>query len=111
MAKPISKATRDLWAELNTTIRECAGAVVSQPDVSPMRFECEQGSDLPWHLSRCGYEVRSVGTNERLWPVVEVIKAEGGRTITRTHVAPAVVAVFELDLPAPPSPDGRIPWG
>ena len=111
MAKPppLTKATRDLWYDLNETIRKNAGAVVSTPDVSPIRFECEQGSDLPWHLSRCGYEVRSVGTNERLWPFVEVIKGDAGQIITRTHVAPTVVAVFELELPAPPSAEKFIP--
>ncbi len=66
--KPISKAMRDLWADLNETIRERAGAVVSRPDVSPVRFECEQDSDLPWHLSRRGFEVGYVGVSERLWP-------------------------------------------
>jgi hypothetical protein len=76
-----------------------AGASVSLPDVSPLRFECEQGSDLPWHLSRCGYEVRSVGTNERLMPVTETVKLNGGNTVTtRQHVAPCRVAVFLLQL-------------
>jgi hypothetical protein len=92
----IPKATRDLWAELNETIHKNAGAVVSRPDISPLRFECQQDSDLPFHLSRCGFEVGYVGTNERLWPV-------GG------HVVPTIVAVYELDLPAPPSDWEMIP--
>jgi hypothetical protein len=103
---PITKQQRDLWVELNTTIRECAGAVVSLPDTNPIRFECEQGSDLPWHLSRCGYEVRSMGTNDRLWPFNEVIQ-QRGTTRTISHVRPTTVAVFELELPAPPSDDRR----
>lgn len=106
--RPITKATRDLWAELNVTIRECAGAVVSEPDKNPIRFECEQGSDLPWHLSRCGYDVRSLGVNERLWPYNEVIR-QGGTTRTISHMRPTTVAVFELELPAPPSENKYIP--
>jgi hypothetical protein len=107
MAKPgFGKEQHILWTELNTTIRECAGAVVSEPDKTPIRFECEQGSDLPWHLSRIGYEVRSVGTDQRLWPFNEVIE-QGGHTRTVSHVRPTVIAVFELDLP--PSENRYIP--
>jgi hypothetical protein len=99
MAKPepITKQRRDLWQDLNETIHKNAGAVVSRPNISPIRFECQEESDLPWHLSRCGFEVCYIGTNERLWPI------KGG------HVAPAMIAVYELDLPSPPSTDRRIP--
>ena len=111
MAKPqaFTKQQHILWTELNTTIRECAGAVVSLPDTSPIRFECEQGSDLPWHLSRCGYDVRSMGLNERLMPST-IVEHRGTKSFTTQGIVPKMVGVFELELPAPPDNSGRIPW-
>src|SRR5713226_4842208 len=76
-AQPITKVQRDLWFELNTTIRECGGWTVSQPDVWPLRFEVQVGSDLPEILKALGHSVRYLGTHERLMPVVETITEHG----------------------------------
>jgi hypothetical protein len=44
--------------------------------------------------------IRHIGTNERLMPVTETLKEHGkNTTMTRQHVAPIVVSVFEFRLP------------
>ena len=96
----VTKAQRDLWEDLNTTIRKNGGWVVSQPDLFPLRFECEVDSQLPDALRQCGHTVRHLGSHERLLPVVETVHEHGSpRKIARHHVAPGVVAVYEIRLP------------
>lgn len=97
--QPITKAQRDLWFELNTIIRECGAWTVTQPDVFPIRFECPMDSQAPVYLAEFG-SVRHIGTHERLMPVTETLKEHGrNTTVTRQHVAPIVVSVFEFRLP------------
>jgi hypothetical protein len=91
MAKPLGLSDKDrkLWAELNTTIRECGGWSVSQPDTFPLKFECRIiETELPFLLSRLGYHVAYVGEEERLIPITE-----------HQQVGVGTVSVYELHLP------------
>ena len=87
--KSLTKKQRDAWTEINQTIFDNAGSVVSKPMEEPLRFECDVNSDLPEVLRYCGYAVVPQGTNERLWPsMVDGI----------TVVIPTTVAVWLLRL-------------
>jgi hypothetical protein len=51
-------------------------------------------------LAECGYDVIQVGEAERLMPITEVLTEQGTTTkITRQHVGPATVAIYEFKLP------------
>lgn len=95
---PITRVQRQLWADLNDEIRKCGAWVVSQPDVFPVRFECEMGSPLPALLEEVGHSVRHLGIHERLMVKNEQLKDHSDRTVSRQHVAPGVAAVYELSL-------------
>jgi hypothetical protein len=97
---PLSKAQREFWSRLNVFIREAGGWVVSQPDVSPIRFECHLDSELPETLRQAGHRVVDFGTHERLMPIVETMKQHGrNNTITVQQVGVGVVGVWQFDLP------------
>jgi hypothetical protein len=97
--RPIDPLQRQLWAELNTTIRECGGWAVSEPNTFPLRLECEEHSELPTLLMDMGHNVRYLGVHERLMPVTEtVIERGSNRKVTRQHVEPGVAAVYELSI-------------
>jgi hypothetical protein len=81
-APPITRVQRQLWADLNDEIRECGAWVVSQPDVFPLRFECEMDSPLP--------DVHHLGSHQRLMVKNEQLKDRSDRTVSRQHVAPAL---------------------
>jgi hypothetical protein len=96
----LSRKQREFWQRLNEYIREGGGWTVSQPDTSPLRFECEQGSDLPDLLRQAGHDARFLGTHERLMPQSEVVTEHASRKkVTRQHVAPGIAGVYQLDLP------------
>lgn len=96
---PLTKAQRDLWFELNTTIRECGAWTITQPDVFPIRFECPMDSQAPLYLAEFG-NVRQLGTHERLMPITETLKEHGRNdTITRQQVGVGVCGVWQFDLP------------
>jgi hypothetical protein len=92
---------------LNEFIRQAGGWIVSQPDVSPIRFEAPMNSELPALLKQAGHNVRSIGTHKRLMPITEIV-AEHGRSnkVTREQVGVGVAAVWQLELP---SVDNRLP--
>jgi hypothetical protein len=97
---PLSQKQRELWERLNKYIMANGGWIVSQPDISPIRFECPLDSDLPETLRQAGHQVVEYGTHERLMPITETLKEHGlNTTVTRQHVAPIVVSVFEFRLP------------
>jgi len=70
------------------------------PNTNPIIFEVRRGSPLPELLAECGYDVIQVGEAERLMPITEVLTEQGTTTkITRQHVGPATVAIYEFKLP------------
>jgi hypothetical protein len=95
----LNQKQQQQWQELNSTISKNGGAVISMPGNACIKFVCELLSELPERLRSCGYAVIPCGTDQRLWPVTETIEVENGRTITRQHVAPGVVGVWQLELP------------
>jgi hypothetical protein len=97
---PLNERQRELWSALNDFIRENDGVVVSQPGVSVIRFECRRESGVPELLRGLGYEVVSAGTSECLMPITEVLTEQATNTkVTRQHVGPVEVAIFEFKLP------------
>jgi hypothetical protein len=81
-------------------IAKNSGAVTSMPNTNPIIFEVRRGSPLPELLAECGYDVIQVGEAERLMPITEVLTEQGSTTkITRQHVGPATVAIYEFKLP------------
>jgi hypothetical protein len=86
-ASPISKRQRALWEALNSFIQRNGGWVTSQPDCSPIRFECPINYPLPTLLEGMGYTLAESGTAERLLPI------DGGQ------IGPTTVAVWVFDLP------------
>jgi hypothetical protein len=88
-----------MWDKLNKYIKQEGGWIVSQPDVSPVRFECPMESELPALLKEAGHRVIPFGTHERLMPVTETM-AEHGRTnkIDRQQVGVGIVRVWQFDL-------------
>jgi hypothetical protein len=88
-----------MWDKLNKYIMQEGGWTVSQPDTSPIRFECALDSTLPNLLQAAGHQVRACGTHERLTPVTETM-AEHGRTnkIDRQQVGVGIVGVWQFDL-------------
>ena len=74
---------------------------ISQPDVSPIRFECPMGSELPALLKEAGHHVIAFGTHERLMPITETM-VEHGRTnkIDRQQVGVGTVGVWQFNLPS-----------
>jgi hypothetical protein len=86
-----------IWKLINDLALDYGAWVVSAPDTSPIRLECLD-QELPLQLERMNFEIRSLGTSERLVPIVETIPDGCGRTITRQHVAQGTVLVFEICL-------------
>jgi hypothetical protein len=81
-------------------IAKNSGAITSMPNTNPIIFEVRRGSPLPELLAECGYDVIQVGEAERLMPIAEVLTEQGTTTkITRQHVGPATVAIYEFKLP------------
>jgi hypothetical protein len=81
-------------------IAKNSGAITSMPNTNPIIFEVRRGSPLPELLAECGYDVIQVGEAERLMPITEVLTEQGTTTkITRQHVGPATVAIYEFKLP------------
>jgi hypothetical protein len=94
----ITKAQRNLWAEINDTIRECGAWTISQPDVFPIRFECPVDSQAPLCLDQEKFgSIRHIGTHERLMPTT-TIEYRGTHKVTTQQMAPGVAAVYELSL-------------
>ena len=73
------------WDLINELAQESGAWVISEPGRNPLRFECVT-YDLPWQLVSMGFDVASLGKNERLIPMA------GG-------VAPGTVLAFQVDLP------------
>jgi hypothetical protein len=97
---PLSVAQRKLWQRLNDYIRQEGGWTVSEPNVSPIRFECPLDSQLPSLLIEAGHRVISYGRHERLTPVSETRKQSGGNTVVTTQqVGFGVAGVWQFDLP------------
>jgi len=84
----VTKQLRDLWADWNATISECGGWTVSRPDIWPIQFEVQFGSDLPEQIEQIGHTVKHVGFSQRCLP-----------TAASQNPAPQRVIVFELKLP------------
>jgi hypothetical protein len=95
-----SRQQRVIWQKLNDYIRQDGGWTVSQPDVSPIRFECQMDSELPNQLREAGHTVRSLGTHERLVPLTETRKLnDTNTTVTTQQVGVGTVGVWQFDLP------------
>jgi hypothetical protein len=98
--KSPSREQRNLWSKLNKYIMQEGGWIVSQPDVSPIRLECQMDSKLPDLLSEAGHTVRHLGTHERLIPITETRKLnDTNTTVTTQQVGVGVVGVWQFDLP------------
>jgi hypothetical protein len=97
--RQVSQKNKILWDALASYVRRHHGWVVSQPDISPIRFECAPTATLPEILRQQGYGVREAGTAERFLPVTETARDLSGRKVERQHVALTMIAVFELDMP------------
>jgi hypothetical protein len=96
---PLSSRLKAVWTQINEIVSDNGGSVVSVPNVDPLRFECVLDSDLPEVLRLCGFTTMPAGTNTRLMPMTETVKQSGGNTtVTRQHVAPCTVAVYQLYL-------------
>ena len=102
-AKPkatLNEQQRKLWQRLNLYITDNDGWITSPPGICHIRFECRPESTLPESLRQAGHDVRDAGTVERLLPTTEMLKENGtNTTITREHVVPARVAIYEFKLP------------
>ena len=97
---PFNQRQRSLWEAVHSYIVEHRGLVTAQGYTSPIRFECKAGSELPEKLRRLGYDLKNAGNTDRLMPVIEEMREDGTmRTITRQHVAPTTVEIFEFKLP------------
>jgi hypothetical protein len=82
---------------VGVVIAKNSGAVTSMPTTNPIVFEVRRGSPLPELLAECGYDVSEA---ERLMPIAEVLTEPGITTkITRQHVGPATVKIYEFKLP------------
>ena len=91
---------REFWGALNDYIRENEGFIVSEPHTVNIRFECRPDCDLPELLKAKGYDLTSAGVNERLMPVVELVREHGSiRKVVRQHIEPQAMAVYEFKLP------------
>jgi hypothetical protein len=91
---------RKWWERLNTYIRNNDGWTTSEPGTSLIRFETRVDSSLPELLRSAGHDVRDAGVAERLMPITETLKQHGGNiTVTREHIAPQQVLIFEFRLP------------
>jgi len=96
----LSRERRQLWQRLNKFIRQEGGWTVSQPEISPIRFEAPLDSNLPALLREAGHRVIDYGTHERLMPLTETRKEHGGNTtVTSQQVGVGVVRVWQFDLP------------
>jgi hypothetical protein len=60
---------RQIWRKWNDYIRQEGGWTSAEPNTSPVQFQCEMNSELPELLREAGYDVRHLGTHERLLPV------------------------------------------
>ncbi|SDK14400.1 MULTISPECIES: hypothetical protein [Bradyrhizobium] len=97
---PLSQRQRELWGRLNKCIMANGGWIVSQADVSPIRFEAPLNSELPELLRQAGHWVIDNGTHERLMPITETLKEHGrNNTIKRQQVGVGIVNVWQFDLP------------
>jgi hypothetical protein len=98
--KGFSREQRALWDRLNKFIRQEGGWTVSQPEISPIRFECPLDSNLPTLLREAGHRVIDYGTHERLMPLTETRKLnDTNTTVTTQQVGVGVVGVWQFDLP------------
>jgi hypothetical protein len=62
--KGFSREQRALWDRLNKFIRQEGGGTVSQPEISPIRFEAPLDSNLPTLLREAGHRVIDYGTHD-----------------------------------------------
>jgi hypothetical protein len=95
MPKGLSKSQAQSWDRINDMAQAAGAWVVSEPGKNPLRLEC-MTYDLPWRLASMNYDVKSMGTNQRLIPMV------GG-------VGVGTVFVVQVDLPLGPVASSDIP--
>src|SRR5258708_11650385 len=88
---------RQLWQDLNSFIRQEGGWLITQPDINPVRFECQPDSNLPTLLREAGHRLFEMGSHERLVPSV-LYEQRGNRRIATTSVSPGIVSVWQLEL-------------
>jgi hypothetical protein len=91
-----------LWQALVEYISDNDGFITSSPnEVNFIRFEIVPALSrvLPEWLRSRGYDVRDAGIGERLLPITETISENETNTkVTRQHMAPQQVAIFEFRI-------------
>jgi len=106
----LNQKQRAFWRDLNEFIRLAGGFIVSQPDISPIRFECQPDSTLPTLLREAGHRLLEMGSHQRLVPSV-LYEQRGRHRIATTSVSPGIVSVWQLELtdrPKPPDDRHRV---
>jgi hypothetical protein len=99
-SKGPSREQRALWQRLNKYIMQEGAWIVSQPEISPIRFEAPLDSNLPALLREAGHRVIDYGTHERLMPLTETRKLnDTNTTVTTQQVGVGIVGVWQFDLP------------
>jgi hypothetical protein len=95
---------KSLWQDLNTFVRQEGGWLVTQPDINPVRFECQPDSNLPTLLHEAGHRLIELGTHERLMPSA-IYEQRGRHRVATTSVSPGVVSVWQLEIIDKPKPE------
>ena len=87
-ADPSLKNTKRLWAAMRDLVSDEGGWVTSVQNNADITMEAPIASDLPETLRGLGYELKSLGTSERLLP--------DPRT---QSVMPVIVEVWAFTMP------------
>jgi hypothetical protein len=94
--KGFGEKERKFWTFLNDYITDNEGFITSQPNTTPIRFECWPDSILPKLLNSMGFDVFNAGLAERLMPISETRKINANTTVTTQQTGPATLAVFQF---------------
>jgi hypothetical protein len=97
--KGFGEKERKFWGFLRDYITDNEGFITSQPNTSPIRFECWPDSILPQLLNSMGFTVTGAGTAERLMPISETRRLNANTTVTTQQIGPATLAVYQFSPP------------
>jgi hypothetical protein len=97
--KGFGEKERKFWTFLSDYISDNQGFVVSQPNTTPIRFECWPDSILPKLLNSMGFNVFNAGFAERLMPISETRKINANTSVTKQQIGPATMAVYQFSPP------------
>jgi hypothetical protein len=96
ITKGFGEKERKFWTFLNEYITDNEGFITSQPNTTPIRFECWPDSILPKLLNSMGFDVFNAGLAERLMPISETRKINANTSVTTQQMGPATLAVYQF---------------